>query len=224
MPTPTWRSRQQPDMLDGVLVQQTLSGDQEAFALLVKRYHGPVFRLIRSFLRDDFLAEDILQQVFLQLYLSLPTLQTDRSLKGWLLQVAHHYCVSELRRKRPISFSEAVSVDNEEELPPWAALPDLQPLPEEVAELHEVQRYLQEAIQRLPPGQRSVVWLRYVAQLSFSEVGQRLNIPTATAKTHFYRARRSLRALLQVSLEMTPASSHKGVVMAEDERESISPD
>ncbi len=83
--------------------------------------------------------------------------------------------------------------------------------------LHPLGYLTQEAIQRLPPRQRSVVWLRYAAQLSFSEVGQRLNIPTTTAKTYFYRARQSLRALLKVSLEMTPVSSNKGVVMAEVE-------
>ena len=165
-----------------------------------------ILRLIHSFLRDDSLADDIFQQVFLQLYLSLPTLQTDRSVKAWLFQVARHYCVSELRRKRPMHFSEVASGHDEEELPPFATIPDYELLPEEVVELHEVQRSLHEAIQALPPRLRSVVWLRYAAQLSFSEVGQRLRIPTATAKTYFYRAKPLLRAFLEVSLEITSSS------------------
>jgi RNA polymerase sigma factor (sigma-70 family) len=203
-----WRSESCPDMLDGELIQQALSGDQEAFAILVKRYHASISRFIFSFLKDASLADDILQQVFLQLYLSLPTLRTDRSVKAWLFQVARHCCMNELRRKRPIRFSEVATVqnENEEELPPFATILDPDPLPEEVVELHEMQRSLHEAIQTLPPRLRSVVWLRYTAQLSFSEVGQKLSIPAATAKTYFYRARPLLRALLEVSLEVTPIS------------------
>jgi RNA polymerase sigma-70 factor (ECF subfamily) len=186
-----------------------LSGDQEAFAILVDRYHASISRLIFSFLKDASLADDVFQQVFLQLYLSLPALRTDRSVKAWLFQVAHHCCIDELRRKRPIHFSEVTAVQNEEELPPFAALLDPDPLAEEVVELHEMQRSLHEAIQTLPPRLRSVVWLRYTTQLTFSEVGQKLSIPEATAKTYFYRARPLLRALLEVSLEVTPISPKK---------------
>jgi RNA polymerase sigma factor (sigma-70 family) len=193
-------------MLDGELIQQALSGDQEAFAILVDRYHASIFSFIFSFLKDASLADDVLQQVFLQLYVSLPRLRTDRSIKAWLFQVAHHCCIDELRRKRPIRFSEMAAVQNEEELPPFAAILDPGPLPEEIVELHEMQRSLHEAIQTLPPRLRSVVWLRYTAQLSFSEVGQKLSIPEATAKTYFYRARPLLRALLEVSLDVTPIS------------------
>ena len=61
---------------------------------------------------------------------------------------------------------------------------------------HEVQRILREAIEGLPPRLRSVVLLRYTDQLSFSEIGQRLKMPTGTAKAYFYRARPLLRAAL----------------------------
>jgi RNA polymerase sigma factor (sigma-70 family) len=206
MQTLQWRNESCPDMLDGELIQQALSGDQEAFAILVDRYHASIFRFIFSFLKDASLADDVLQHVFLQFYLSLPTLRTDRSAKAWLFQVARHCCMDELRRKRPIRFSEVAAVQDEEELPPFATILDPDPLPEEVVELHEMQRSLHEAIQTLPPRLRSVVWLRYTAQLSFSEVGQKLSIPAATAKTYFYRARPLLRALLEVSLEVTPIS------------------
>lgn len=85
-----------------------------------------------------------------------------------------------------------------------AALPDPGPLPEELIEQREVQQDLQRAIQALPARFRSVVLLRYVAQLSFSEIAQKLGIPEATAKTYFHRARPLLHALLEPELYAVP--------------------
>src|SRR5436305_3959722 len=66
---------------DGVLVEQALAGDQWAFELLVSRYHGPLERYIRGFLKDGDEVYDVLQHVFLQLYVSLPILLRNVSLK-----------------------------------------------------------------------------------------------------------------------------------------------
>ncbi len=183
-------------MSDGILAQQSLAGDQQAFETLVQRYSTPLFNFICRFLGDYDQACDILQQVFLQLYISLPNLRTGDPLKAWLFQVARNRCLDELRRKRAIHFSELELVNDDDELSPLAAMPDTDPLPEELAERRDLRECLQKAIQTLPPKFRSVVLLRYAAQLSFSEIGQVLNMPEATAKTYFQRAKPLLRATL----------------------------
>jgi RNA polymerase sigma factor (sigma-70 family) len=189
---------QTPHMSDGILAQQSLAGDQQAFETLVQRYSTPLFNFICRFLGDYDQACDILQQVFLQLYISLPNLRTGDPLKAWLFQVARNRCLDELRRKRAIHFSELELASDEDELSPLAAMPDTDPLPEELAERRDLRECLQKAIQTLPPKFRSVVLLRYAAQLSFSEIGQVLNMPEATAKTYFQRAKPLLRATLTV--------------------------
>jgi RNA polymerase sigma factor (sigma-70 family) len=191
-----------PEVADGVLAQQALKGDQGSFEVLVQRYSGSLFNFICHFLGDYDAACDILQQVFLQLYISLPNLRTGEPLKAWLFQVARNRCLDELRRKRAIHFSELESASDEDELSPLAALPDTSPLPEEMAERHDLQECLQRAIQALPTKFRAVVLMRYASQLSFSEIGQALNMPEATAKTYFQRAKPLLRASLasQVAL------------------------
>ena len=184
------------DTSDGVLAQQTLAGDPYAFEDLVKRYSTPLFNFIYRFLGDYDQACDILQHVFIQLHGSLNTLRSDKPLKAWLFQVARNRCLDELRRKRVIHFSELESVNDDEELSPLAAIPDNGPLPEELAEQSDLQYRLQGAIQTLPIKFRSVVLLRYAGQLSFSEIGQTLNMPEATAKTYFQRAKPLLRTAL----------------------------
>jgi RNA polymerase sigma factor (sigma-70 family) len=187
---------QSPEITDGMLVQQTLKGDQRAFEALVQRYNVPLFNFICHCLGDYDLACDVSQQVFLQLYISMPTLRTGEPLKAWLFQVARNRCLDELRRKRAIHFSDLESASDEDDLSPLAIMPDTRPLPEEIAERHDLQRSLRSAIDALPPKFRSVVLLRYTGQLSFSEIGKTLNMPEATAKTYFQRARPLLRNAL----------------------------
>jgi RNA polymerase sigma factor (sigma-70 family) len=195
-----------PEISDGVLVKQTLAGDQDAFEILVRRYHVPLFNFICHCLGDYDQACDVSQQVFLQLYVSMPTLRTGEPLKAWLFQVARNRCLDELRRKRAIHFSELEAVNDEEDLSPLAIMPDNQPLPDEIAEHRDLQRSLQQAIASLPPKFRSVVLLRYAGQLSFSEIGHTLNMPEATAKTYFQRARPLLRAALASQRQMSAVS------------------
>ncbi|HVB75859.1 MAG TPA: sigma-70 family RNA polymerase sigma factor [Ktedonobacteraceae bacterium] len=181
-----------PSLSDGLLVQQSLAGDREAFEILVHRYHDVLFHLVYSLLRDYHETYDILQDVFLQLYLSLDTIRVEASLKAWLSRVAHNRCIDRLRRKRPGYFSELAATCREDEPPILDALADTSPLPEELVERQEAQRCLYEAIQALPPRYRSVVCLRWMDGMSFFTIGQKLAIPETTAKTHFYRAKRLL--------------------------------
>ena len=192
------------DMTDAVLAKQVLSGDQEAFELLVRRYNTPLFNFICRFLGDYDLACDVLQQVFLRFYTSLPKLGTGEPFKSWLFQVARNCCVDELRRKHryAIHFSQLEVENSEGELTGLCDIPDPRPLPEEVVERRDLQALLQEAIQTLPPKFRSVVILRYASQMSFSEIGQVLSMPEATAKTYFHRAKVLLRKIIISHLQM----------------------
>src|SRR5437588_5997575 len=191
---------QHEEMSDGALAQQALAGQQWAFEVLVHRYSTPLFSFIYHFLGDYDQACDILQQVFLQLYLSLATLRTGDPLKPWLFQVARNRCLDDIRqrqRRRNVHFSELEAPMDEEELPSLVTIPDSSPQPEELAERHDLQQRMHPAIQALPPKFRAVVFLRYAGQLSFSEIAEALNMPTATAKTYFQRAKPMLSANLR---------------------------
>jgi RNA polymerase sigma-70 factor (ECF subfamily) len=188
---------QHSDLSDEVLIQQARLGDHHAFELLVDRYRALLLQQITHLVRDEHLAHDVLQHVFLQLYRSLPTLRTGGTLKGWLCQVARNRSFDELRRKRPVFFSETALVSDGVEHSPLLLLPDPNPQPQELFEMREMRDMLLEAIQMLPSRSRTVVMMRYTNQLSFREIGQALGIPEATAKTYFHRAKEPLRDLLK---------------------------
>src|SRR3989441_13099889 len=140
---------QRKEVPDGLLVGQALAGDQYAFEFLVNRYHHQLVSHIQGLLKDNDQSYDILQHVYLKLYLSLPILLTNVSLKAWLFQVARNRCLDELRkrcRRAEIPFSTLEWKYREEELSPIEAFPDPEPLPEEVAERMDLQCSLQQAM------------------------------------------------------------------------------
>ena len=153
---------------DNELVQQALDGDMHGFEMLLERYNLMLANWAYRILRNRQQVEDVLQFVYLQLFLSLGTLHADKSIKAWLFRVVHNRCMDELRRMQPIYFSELkVSEEVEYEFIPFEFIPDPGPLPEEIAEQHELQQRILRAISVLPPRLRSVVFLRYTLHKSF---------------------------------------------------------
>jgi RNA polymerase sigma-70 factor (ECF subfamily) len=200
----TWQGH---EPADGVLVGQALAGDERAFEVLVSRYQHALLHYIQRILKNDELANDVLQFVLLQLYFSLPTLRRDVPLKRWLLQVAHHRCLDEIRKQRArpaLHFSE-LSWDVEQAL--TESIKDPHPMPEEIVEQGDLHATLQQAIGKLPPGLRSIVALRFFGDLSFKEIGQVLNMPTCTARTYCYRSLQQLRSILTNSSSLVGRSA-----------------
>ncbi len=184
---------------DNELVQLALAGDMRGFEILVERYNLILKNWAYRVLRNHQQVEDVLQFAYLKLFLSLGILHSENSIKAWLFKVVHNRCIDELRRMQPIYFSELQLSENvEDAFIPFEFILDPGPLPEEIAEQHELRYCILRAISVLPPRLRSVVFLRYTLNKSYAEISQMLNIPEATAKTYFYRAKPFLRAKLQM--------------------------
>jgi RNA polymerase sigma-70 factor (ECF subfamily) len=203
---------QSRELSDQALLARCVAGDGSAFECIVQRYQAPLYNFIGRSLGDYEQAFDVLQFVFMQLYTSLPKLYTNLSstqtktpLKSWLFRVAWNRCMDELRRRRPLSFSELEVEESEEGLSFLSTIPDTCPLPEEVAEQHDLRCMLCQAIETLPPKFRLVVSLRYTRDLSFVEIGTILHMPENTAKTYFQRARPLLRQALVAQLQLVSA-------------------
>ena len=198
------RQKSLSDLPDRALLEQACAGNQAAFEVMVERYQETLYRFASRRV-DVELAHDVIQFVWLQFYLAMPSLlerpaiiQDNTSLKAWLFCITRNRCIDEMRRsrRRPHLFSELYLNSEEEEQPMFSDLLDGAPLPEEQAEQHDDQARLRSAIETLPPKYRAIVWLRYTEELSFSEIGCKLQMPPNTVKTYFHRARPQLCAVL----------------------------
>jgi RNA polymerase sigma factor (sigma-70 family) len=161
----------------------------------VRRYSRPIFNFVYRMLGSYNDADDLAQDVFVQVFRSLPSARTDLPFRPWLYVIARNKCLDFLKRKRPTLFAD---VDGDADAGEGIAerLQDDEPLPEELAERADLQRVLQEAVAELPPRYRSVVAMRYTGDFSFAEIAAALGLPENTVKTHFHRAKALLRARL----------------------------
>ena len=157
-------------------------GDHEAFAELVERHEAMVYSLAWNFFGDRSRAEEIGQDVFLQLYRNLGALESDAHVLFWLRQVTTRRCIDISRRTR----LKAVALEEAPELhaPQRAADPFLD-------------RRLRSLIGELPEVQRVVVTLRYQEDLDPSEICRIVNLPVNTVKSHLHRALQALRRKLE---------------------------
>jgi len=153
------------------------------FAEIVVRHQSMVFSIALRFLADPPAAEELAQDVFMQLHAKLNTLKSPEHVVFWLRKVTSHRCIDRLRRSR----MPQVSL---EDLPESAVLefsPEVQPADPFLS------RRLQQLVASLPAKARLMVILRYQEDLSAEDIAGILDMPAATVKSHLQRALAMLR-------------------------------
>ncbi len=168
-------------------LELALHGDEDAFCRLMELYQKPVFNLCYRMTGDPQEAEDAAQETFLRAYQNLKRYDPQRSFATWLLSIAAHYCIDQIRRRKAlITPLDAL---------PEETIPDADPGPEKQATRLEEQRMLRSLLDQLGPQDRAAVVLRYWYDLSDEEIGQSLSLTVSAVKSRLHRARRELARL-----------------------------
>jgi RNA polymerase sigma-70 factor, ECF subfamily len=148
------------------------------FADIVRRYESMVFSIARHFLGDPSSAEELAQDVFMQLHLTLGSLDSDEHVKFWLRKVTAHRCIDHRRRRRP----PLISLEDAPE--PLIAENGGDPL---------LTKRLRQYIGSLPEKPRLVMILRYQEDMLPEDIAEVLSMPVATVKSHLQRSLAMLR-------------------------------
>lgn len=167
-------------------VLQAQSGSHEALNDLFKSVQEPLFRYIVSLVRDQHLAEDILQEVFVRIYRKVKWLREPEAFRAWSYQIASREAFRYLNRERHWS-------DQVRDEATLAAVPAAAPDSEFPRELIES---LPQLVEKLSPASRAVVVLFYLHELSLIETAAVLEIPLGTAKSRLAYGLQSLRRSL----------------------------
>ena len=169
---------------ESLWLDQALKGDPQAFAQIVEMYQRPVFNLCYRMLGTVEDAEDASQETFLRAYRSLRRYDANRSFITWLLSIAAHYCIDQMRRRRyPIISIEDLPVPD---------LPDPSPgMETKLGHKQERERVLS-LLQTLDPTDRAAVVLYYWYDYSYEEIGQALSLTIPAIKSRLHRARRAM--------------------------------
>src|SRR5690349_24418355 len=172
-------------MSDAAIVELVVNGDQDVFAVLVERYKDAVQNLAYRMLSNTTEAEDVTQETFVRAYTQLGTYKPVHKFSTWLLSIASHLAIDQLRRRRFLALPL-------EDVPFLEWLPDVGVGPEQSALEGEQQDEIQTYLQRLPSKYRAVIVLRYWYDLPYDEIAQALNLTPALVKARLHRARELL--------------------------------
>ncbi len=189
------------ELADGELVIQARRGEATAFREIMRRNNRHLFRAARSVLRDDAEAEDVVQEAYVRAFRALGGFRGDASLSTWLTRIALNEALGRLRRRRVMVGLEAIEVAQKGGGACILMFPTAQGSdPEGAAARREIRRLLEAAIDELPEVFRLVLVARDVDGMSVEETAEILGVRPETIRTRLHRARRLLRAALDLRL------------------------
>jgi len=192
----------EPTDPDAVLMLRVKRGDRAAFTDLVEKYQQPVINFIHRTLRDETEAEDLAQNVFLQVYKSRARYLQTAKFSTWLFTIARNLCLNELRRRsrHPAESLEETHAENEDQ--PRHQIEDMGVVsPPEKLLQGELAQKISDAVAGLPENQRSAILLCRQEDLSYEEIAKILGCSLSATKSLIHRGRETLKELLKPYLK-----------------------
>ena len=174
---------------DRELVERVARGDRAAVRLLFMRHHARVYRFAARQTGSDMMADDIANEVFLELWRQAPAFEGRSEVSTWLLGIARFKALSALRKKK----EEWIGDDDA------AAIPDTADTPEVAVMKDDKATALRGMVNGLPEEHRTVIDLAYYHAKSVTEIAGILSIPVATVKTRMFYARKKLGEALKAA-------------------------
>ncbi len=176
-----------PGDTDHELISKALQGNQKAFRRIVEGYHSVAYAVVRAILGDRDDVEDVLQNVFIKVYRGLHRFRGDSKLSTWIYQIARNEAINAVSKNRrnwePLENLEISSPDGKS--------------PEAEFGNSELRGLLDDALSQLDEAQRMTIELRYMAEKSYNEIADIMNIPVGTVKTNIFRGKAQLRRILK---------------------------
>lgn len=178
------------------IIEQVLDGHREAYALLVERYNGSLYRHLLRLLGQPDEAEDLCQDAFLRAYLSLASYDPCYRFSTWLFRIGTNLALNRIKaRRRVVSLDELRS---DEDAPPFELADASEGLrPDWQIERSELCRLIEECLRELPLAYRAAVTLRHFADLSYSDIAVVLALPVNTVRSRLHRGRERLGECLE---------------------------
>ena len=187
---------------DADLAARAATGDELAFESIMRRHNRLLFRTARSILKNDAETEDALQEAYLRAWRALASFRADSKLSTWLVRIVINESLGRLRRRSAQVIPLDAAMESSEQQPEAWMEDDPDQQPDRVAMRAEVRGLMEARIDTLPDAFRTVFMLRAVEELSVEEIAMALEIPEATVRTRFFRARGLLREGLSRDVDL----------------------
>jgi RNA polymerase sigma-70 factor (ECF subfamily) len=186
------------------LIERLIARDERAFSVFVRAYERRVFALVLRMIGNRAEAEDLAQEVFVQVFKAIATFRGESKLSTWVFRIAVNLCKNR---------SKYLRVRHAGEQDPIDAIADRTQLgeakgsnvaqverPDEMMAGRQVERIVEQAIMKLDPTFRECLVLRDVEEMSYEEIGAITGLPEGTVKSRIHRGRAQLKELVEAAL------------------------
>jgi RNA polymerase sigma-70 factor, ECF subfamily len=174
---------------DEALVGLIANGDKRAMQVLYARHNVRVYRFIVRLTGNTTMAEDLVSEVFLDVWRQADAFEAKAQVSTWLLAIARYKALSALRRRSDVQLDDKVA----------ATIPDTADDPEAIVYQKDRSSLVQKCLAQLSPAHREVIDLVYYHEKSVDEVAKITGVPAATVKTRMFYARNKMQELLKQS-------------------------
>lgn len=195
------------DAPDVALVAQAVLGDTFAFERIMRRYNRLLFRTARSITKNDGETEDVLQEAYLRAWGGLKSYRADAKLSTWLVRIVVNEALGRIRKQSARIIALDAAMISPEFQADERMEDDPDGRPERMAMRAEMRRLMEAHIDALPDAYRTVFMLRAVEELDVDEVAAVLQLPAATVRSRFFRARGLLRESLARNVDVATADA-----------------
>jgi RNA polymerase sigma-70 factor (ECF subfamily) len=179
-------------LTDVELIAKAISGREDGFEELVRRYQRPITNYVFRMLNDYDASLDVTQEVFIKVYNSLSRYSSEYKFSTWLYRIAHNAAIDYIRRRSPNEQSiETENKDGAYQL----QIESPNPTPEQDRERSEWRTEIEAVVKCLPSVYRELILLRHAQDLSYDEIAEITNLPLGTVKNRLFRAREMMREI-----------------------------
>ena len=179
-------------LTDVELIAKAISGREDGFEELVRRYQRPITNYVFRMLNDYDASLDVTQEVFIKVYNSLSRYSSEYKFSTWLYRIAHNAAIDNIRRRSPNEQSiETENKDGAYQL----QIESPNPTPEQERERSEWRTEIEAVVKCLPAVYRELILLRHAQDLSYDEIAEITNLPLGTVKNRLFRAREMMREI-----------------------------
>ena len=184
---------------DCQLVDNVLSGNKNAFDMLVLRHQHKVYGLVSRFVSDSAEAEDICQEAFIKAYRALPSFRGDSAFYTWLYRIAINTAKNHVlaRKRRPLTSD--MQVEEAEISETNSALSDIAD-PESNLATQNLKKAIFDAIEELPDDLRTAFTLREFSGLSYEDITEVMGCHVGTVRSRIFRAREMIDGKIRILL------------------------
>ena len=193
-----------PDELESRLIERLVAHDERAFNELVRAFERRVHALVLRMLGNPAEAEDLAQEVFVQVFKAIGTFRGESKLSTWIYRIAINLCKNRAKYLRVRHTDEQDELGAVEERVPLGSVRRANvgsiERPDEMMAGKQVERIVQRAILELEPSFRECLVLRDVEDLSYEEIEEITGLAAGTVKSRIHRARAQLREAVEREL------------------------